>query len=243
MTSSLADAVHRAPTAWPREATAATKPAGLFHAGDVLNDLYEIRGKLGEGGMGEVYEAYDRSLGRRVAIKAARPDVPVPILGEARALAALRHPGIVAVHGVGEHAGVPYVVMERVPGKTLEAHLQGRRADGTWVTLEEAIDILILVAEALAAVHQAGMAHCDVKPANVILSTGSRVVLTDFGIFRPEIELGAAEVRAGSPHYMAPEAIADDVRPGDRYLVDVYALGVVAHELVAGAIRSTTPRS
>jgi serine/threonine-protein kinase len=209
---------------------------GLFHPGDVLNDVYEIRSRIARGGMGEVYEAYDRSLGRRVAIKAAFPGIPGSIHKEARALAALRHPGIVTVHGVSEHAGVSYVVMERIRGTTLEAALEARGAEGAPMPIDEIADILVGIAEALAVVHQAGMAHSDVKPANVILAPHGRVVLTDFGIFQAEIDNANGLARSGSPHYMAPEAIAGDVLPGDLYLIDVYALGVVAFELATGVL-------
>jgi CheY-like chemotaxis protein len=208
----------------------------LFTTGEVLNETYEIRRKIGRGGMGEVYEAYDRSLGRRVAVKAAVPGIPGSVHKEARALAALRHPGIVTVHAVGEHGGIAYVVMERIQGKTLEATLDARRAEGTAMPIEEVAAVLVGIAEALAVVHQAGMAHCDVKPANVILAPGNRVVLTDFGIFQAEIDVASGAAPSGSPNYMAPEAIADDVHPGDLHLVDVYALGVVAFELATGIL-------
>jgi serine/threonine-protein kinase len=208
----------------------------LFQPGDVLSDLYEIRSQIGVGGMGQVYDAYDRSLGRHVAIKAAAPGVPGSIHKEARALAALRHSGIVTVHGVGAHRGISYVVMERIHGKTLEAVLDARRAEGISIPLDEMADILVGIAEALAVVHRAGMAHCDVKPANVILAPRNRVVLTDFGIFRAEIDVANDAAGSGSPNYMAPEAIVGGVHPGDLYLVDVYALGVVAFELATGVL-------
>jgi len=209
---------------------------GLFHPGDLLNDVYEVRGKIGQGGMGEVYEAYDRVLCRRVAIKAAVRGAPGSIRREARALAALRDPGIVAVHSMGEHAGISYVVMECVPGKTLEAHLATRRVGGSLLPFDEIEDILVGIADALGVVHRAGMAHCDVKPANVILAPRNRVVLTDFGIFQAESDASTGVDRAGSPSYMAPEAIAGTVDCGDLYLVDIYALGVVAYELTTGVL-------
>jgi eukaryotic-like serine/threonine-protein kinase len=203
--------------------------------GDVVADKFEIRAKLGEGGMGQVWEAYDRTLGRRVAIKVAHPSRMAALHKEARALAVLRHTGIVSVYGIGEHAGVPYVVMEQISGPTLEAHIESRRRESGFL-IDEAIDILAAMADALAVVHQAGMAHRDVKPANVMLGPRSRVVLTDFGIFQPEIEVAAGLQCAGSPHYLAPEIFAVSVAPGQLYLVDVYALGVVAFELLTGTL-------
>lgn len=206
----------------------------LLRAGDVLGGNYEVREKLGEGGMGQVFEALDRSLARRVALKVAHPDTGGSVVQEARALAALRHPGIVSVYALGNHAGMPYVVMERLHGRTLEVILDEHRARGTGMPVEEAIDVLAAVADALGAVHRAGMAHRDVKPANVMLAAGGRVVLTDFGIFQPEASRDAS--LAGSPHYIAPEVIQGRVALGELYLVDVYALGIVAYETLTGRV-------
>jgi serine/threonine-protein kinase len=206
----------------------------LLEIGEVLGETFEIRAKLGAGGMGEVYEAHDRALGRRVAIKATHPGRAAALRKEARALAVLRHPGVVAVYGIGEHAGIPYLVMERIPGTTLQAQLESKRGQG--LGLDEAIDVLASMADALAAVHRAGMAHRDVKPANVMLGAGNRVVLTDFGIFQPEIETRGAPHCSGSPHYLAPEAFAMAIAPGQVYLVDVYALGIVAFEVLTGSV-------
>ncbi|MGD0530566.1 MAG: serine/threonine-protein kinase [Polyangiaceae bacterium] len=214
------------------------RPVGasdFLAVGDVVADKFVVRAKLGEGGMGQVWEAHDRTLGRRVAVKVAHPSKMAALHREARALAVLRHPGIVSVYGIGEHAGVPYVVMEHISGPTLQAHIESRRREGGF-PIDEAIDILAAVADALAVVHQAGMAHRDVKPANVMLAPHGHVVLTDFGIFQPEIEVAAGLQCAGSPPYLAPEIFAMKVTPGQLYLVDVYALGVLAFELLTGVL-------
>jgi CheY-like chemotaxis protein/predicted Ser/Thr protein kinase len=222
-----------APASEVRTVDAAPRP-DLLHAGEILGSNYEVREKLGEGGMGQVFEALDRALARRVAIKVAHADTRGSVVQEARALAALRHPGIVAVYALGTHDGKPYVVMERLHGKTLEAVLDEHRARGSWMPIEEAVDLLAAVADALGAVHRAGMAHRDVKPANVMLAAGGRVVLTDFGIFQPEVVRDPS--LAGSPHYIAPEVIQARVALGELYLVDVYAFGVVAYETLAGRV-------
>ena len=211
-------------------------PRDLLAVGELLAGIYEVRAKVGEGGMGQVYEAWDRSLGRRVAVKAAAPAAKASLSQEARALATLRHPNIVAVHGLGEHGRIPYVVMEWVPGKTLEAHLDELNAAGAGFGLAEVLDILIGMADALAVVHSAGMAHRDVKPGNVMLAPGDRVVLTDFGVFQSESEAIEGLHCGGSPHYMAPEAIAVAVDSGELYLVDVYSLGVVAYQMLTGQV-------
>jgi serine/threonine protein kinase len=227
----------RAPPSRPQQARVRGVGAhDLLGVGEVLGETYEVRAKLGEGGMGQVYEAWDRALGRSVAIKVAPPHEKASLNKEARAMAALRHPSVVGVYALGEHDGVPYVAMERVPGKPLQAHLDARRGEGTRFAIAEVIDLLVGIAEGLAVVHRAGMAHRDVTPANLMLAPGDRVVLTDFGIFQPETDVVDRLQCAGSPRHMAPEAIAMTVDLGELYLVDVYALGVIAFELLTGAL-------
>jgi len=208
----------------------------LLAIGEVVAGTYEIRAKIGEGGMGQVYEAWDRGLGRAVAIKISEAKERVSLGNEARALASLRHPSIVAVHAFGEHDGRPYLVMERVAGTTLAARLDERTERGDPLPLAEVVELLVGIAEALAIVHAGGMAHRDVKPSNVLLAPGDRVVLADFGVFQPEIEIRTQPRSGGSPHYFAPEALTMTVEPGLGHLVDLYALGVVAYELLTGAV-------
>jgi eukaryotic-like serine/threonine-protein kinase len=209
--------------------------APLLARGTVLGDQFEVRDLIGEGGMGQVYEAQDRWLNRRVAIKVGRTAQGTSVLAEAQALAALRHPSIVAIHSVGHHGGMEYVVMELIHGPSLDEHMIRQRKRAQLFPIHEAVELLVGVSEGLAAVHRAGIAHCDVKPSNILLAPGNRVVLTDFGIFQPEINTSKARDPAGSPSYMAPETISRTVRPGEAYLVDIYALGVMAYELLTGA--------
>ncbi len=217
----------------------------LFWIGEILDETYEIRCLLGQGGMGQVYEALDRLLHRIVAIKAAwpsqsRPDQePRSVRREAEALAAVRHPSMVAVHHLGVHRTIEYVVMERIYGVSLADHMSRRRAAGHAFTLDETLDVLIALAEGLRAVHRAGLAHRDVKPGNVMLAPGHRVVLMDFGIALPEFDHPVSGAPSGSPDYMAPESILSDARPGGRFLVDVYALGVIAFEMLTGKLPYT----
>jgi serine/threonine-protein kinase len=121
------------------------------------------------------------------------------------------------------------MVMERVYGIDLERHL----ARGCVIDVPEALGILAQTADALAAVHRAGMAHRDLKPGNVMLCAGARVVLLDLGIMLPEIDT-ATLVRCGTPRYLAPEVIRGVIARGDAHMVDVYALGAMAFELFAG---------
>jgi serine/threonine protein kinase len=207
---------------------------GLLRPGEVLSDVFEVRGLLGEGGMGQVYEAWDLMLNRCVALKVPLPGKPVVIRDEARALAALHHPSIVGIYGIGRHDGIDYIVMERIYGESLQARLDRSRAAGKLLPLDETLDVLGRIAEGLAVVHDAGMAHRDVKPANVMLAAKNRAVLMDFGIFKAESAEATGALLNGSPLYMAPETIHGCVGWGDAHLVDCYALGVMAFELLCG---------
>lgn len=207
--------------------------APVFALGTCLSETYDLLGVLGEGGMGQVFDARDLVLDRRVAIKVGWPDRdPHSLRMEARALAALRHPSMVSIFHVGVHEGCEYVVMERIYGVSLAAHLQRRRRVHQAFTVREVLDVLIGVAEGIAVVHRAGLAHRDVKPANVMLAPGNRVVLMDFGLATPETSRAPHSSPSGTPDYMAPESIMNDTRSGERFLVDVYALGVMAYEML-----------
>lgn len=212
-------------------------PRGLiFEPGELLDGGYEIRGLLGEGGMGQVFEANDVGLNRIVAVKAAWPGTPMPsVRKEAQALAAIRHPNLVTCFALGRHRGIEFLVMERVYGVSLYQHLFRRRGARDPFTVDEAVTILSALVETLDVVHRAGMVHRDVKPANIMLAPRGRIVLMDFGIFRPEREAGAEATVTGTPEYLAPEAIRATVKPGDAYLTDLYAAGVIGFELLAGA--------
>jgi serine/threonine-protein kinase len=209
----------------------------LFAQGELIDDAYEIRGLLGQGGMGEVYEAYDRVLNRRVALKVTRPNISAEyLLLEGRALAAIHHPGIVTVHSMGKHRGLGFLVLERVQGLSLDRMIDDRRARGELFGVRESLDLLIAVADALAVVHKAGLAHRDVKPGNIMLAPGGRVVLMDFGLVLPHADRAGHRRVAGSVQYMAPEALTGDVEAGAADLGDVYALGVLGFELLTGII-------
>jgi eukaryotic-like serine/threonine-protein kinase len=208
-----------------------TRP--IFETGDILSDTYEIRGVLGGGGMGQVFDAHDRGLNRRVAIKAnyANTSPQFTIRQEAQALAAVRHPGVVGVHALGTHGGIDYMVMEHVSGVTLAHHLN--RLEEKGLPLAERLDILIATADGLAAIHRAGLSHGDVKPDNILLAASGRVVLTDLGLVRPDYDRDHGIV-AGTPDYMAPEIFAPRVPPTSRHLVDVYAFGILAYRVIVG---------
>ncbi len=207
----------------------------IFAIGELVGDTYEIRELLGEGGMGQVFEAFDHLLHRRVAIKAAWPNPNLPTLrNEARALAAFQHPSLVTVHTLGEHRGIDYIVMERIYGVSLKEHVAHRKNEGIPFSPQEVIEPLIAIAEGLSVVHRAGIAHRDVKPENIMLTPDHRIVLMDFGLVLPEHQIASQNVVAGSPPYMAPEALVNSTAPGAGHLIDLYALGVIGFEMLTG---------
>jgi len=206
-----------------------------FEPGEIVADVYEVRALLGAGAMGEVYDAHDRALNRRVALKVARPGIaPDYLVREGRALAAIRHPGVVTVHTIGKHRGLAFLVLERVYGLSLERMIDERRGRGERFAVGEALDLLVAIADALSVVHGAGLVHRDVKPGNVMLAPGGRVVLMDFGLVLPHADRAGHRTAAGSLQYMGPEALSGDIVEGAAALLDVYAVGVLAYELLCG---------
>lgn len=202
-----------------------------------MGDVYEIRGLLGAGAMGEVYDAHDRALNRRVALKVERPEIaPDYLVREGRALAAIRHPGVVTVHTIGRHGSTAFLVLERVYGLSLDRMIDERRARGERFPINEVLDLLVSIADALHVVHRAGLAHRDVKPGNVMLAPGGRVVLMDFGLVLPHADRAGHRTAAGSLQYMAPESLTGDVAEGAASLLDVYSVGVMAYELLCGIV-------
>jgi serine/threonine-protein kinase len=204
-----------------------------------LGPHYRLERELGHGGMGVVFLARDTTLDRPVAVKVVHPDLAIHpsvthrFLAEARMIAKLRHPSIVAVHTAGEVTGLFYYVMDYVAGESLRQRLvrDGRLA---------AADVARLVADladALDAARRAGLVHRDVKPENILLDAPSgRAMLADFGIARAMAPEGgdartAQGVAVGTPTYMSPEQAAGEAVD---HRSDLYALGVVAYEMLAG---------
>jgi serine/threonine protein kinase len=211
---------------------AADDHQSLVKPGDVVDGTYRIKRLLGQGGMGQVWDAVDELLCRPVAIKAAWPKYGSSCLvQEGQALAALRHPVVPAVYGLAHHGPAMLLVMERLTGRTLERVIEERQDRQEMLSLEGALRILSGVAAALDAIHSAGICHRDLKPANIMLSPQGRVVLLDFGVFLPECAAAPREL-IGTPYYIAPEAILEQVVPGQAYLSDLYSFGVMAYEVL-----------
>ena len=206
-----------------------SEPPPLLIGGSI-----EIEEEIGRGGMGAVYRAHHRGLGRDVAVKflpaalAAEPAFRQRFAREAQALGRLSHPHIVAVHDCGEADGRPYIVMEYVAGEPLTAQVPLPPA--------RAVAVAEQVCEALAYAHARGVVHRDIKPDNILVAADGRVKVADFGIARLAADgdataITAPEQTAGTPHYQAPEALAG--APADPRM-DLYALGVVLYQLVSG---------
>jgi eukaryotic-like serine/threonine-protein kinase len=196
---------------------------------------YELGPRLGSGGMADVLEAVDRRLDRRVAVKLMRADVSDPrarqrFEHEASVAAALTHPNVVAVYDLGEHDGVPYIVMELVEGTTLAALL----ADHGALAPRDAALITDQVLRALEAAHAQGLVHRDVKPANVLITRDGTTKLADFGIAKalatsPSLTQTGQVI--GTPRYLSPEQVAGH-EATERS--DLYAVGLMLYEMLAG---------
>jgi tetratricopeptide (TPR) repeat protein len=197
---------------------------------------YKVLRVLGQGGMGVVYEAEDKALGRKVAIKRMREEIRSDpgerrrFLEEARTVASLHHPNIVDIHTIVESGEELYLIFEYVAGRTLDGLLekQGR------LPLEQALFIARGILSALSFAHQQNIVHRDLKPSNIMLADEGWVKVMDFGIARRAKDAlarrtGASTVR-GTPQYMAPEQERGEVRPES----DFYALGCVLYEAVCG---------
>jgi eukaryotic-like serine/threonine-protein kinase len=207
-----------------------TEPGHLGRLGP-----YEVLSVIGRGGMGVVLKAHDPALRRMVAIKVLAPQWALHaqarerFLREARAAAQVRHDNVVAIHAVEEADGLPYLVMEYVPGTSLQQHLD---REGP-LTVEEILDIGAQAAAGLAAAHKQDLIHRDIKPANILLDKDGNVRLTDFGLARAvdDSSLTQTGVIAGTPQYMAPEQARGE--PLD-HRADLFSLGSVLYAMCTG---------
>lgn len=233
-TGSIGSRHRRRPGGRPTTPPKPRNAQDVFAIGEVLSGNYRILRVLGSGGMGLVYEAYDQLLNRPVAVKASWPDADqVDLQREAQVMAAMRGHGLPAVHAMGVHRDTHYYVMERLYGATLADYLEQSQQKGG-LAIEEVVEILIGLAEVLGHIHGVGLIHCDLKPSNIMLTAGNRVFLLDFGISRVENITSHSRVLGGSPRYIAPEVIKADVMVGQAPLVDIYALGIIAFEMLVG---------
>ncbi|HEY0264260.1 MAG TPA: protein kinase [Granulicella sp.] len=194
---------------------------------------YEIISELGRGGMGVVYRAEDKHIGREVAIKtltAATPELRQRFLIEARS-GVLNHQNIVTVYDFGEQDGNPYIVMEYLQGDSLEKILRGSKP----LALVDKLEIVRQVCDGLGYAHQKGVIHRDVKPANVMVLPGGQVKIVDFGIARLENSSGHTQTGAviGTFHYISPERLKGDPSDGRA---DIWAIGIMMYQMLTGVL-------
>ena len=220
----------------PRPGTPPPEPAELAPLFPELG----IEALLGAGGMGAVYRAKQKRLGRAVALKVLHGELsgdPVFVerfLREAQAMAKLTHPGIVSVHDYGERAGRCFLVMEYVDGVNLRALLKAGR-----LAPRQALDVVRQLCDALQFAHDEGVVHRDIKPENVLVDAKGRVKVADFGLAKlvgapASISLTSAGQVMGTPHYTAPEQVE---RPRDvDHRADLFSLGVVFYEMLTGEL-------
>ncbi len=199
----------------------------------------EILELIGQGGMGAVYKARQKSLGRIVALKvlkadlAAVPEFAERFAREAKSLAQLNHRNIVTVHDFGQRDGLCYLVMEYVEGANLRRVLEAGK-----LSPEEALRLVPDLCDALQYAHDAGVVHRDIKPENILLDEAGRVKIADFGLAKlvgqPDARLTATHQVMGTLRYMAPEQM--EGAGGVDHRADIYSLGVIIYEMLTGEL-------
>ncbi|MFT3774538.1 MAG: protein kinase [Minicystis sp.] len=207
----------------------------------MVDGRYRIERELGRGAMGVVYRATEVWLDRPVALKVIAPSLlddtnaPMRFLREAKALASVRSHHVVQVYAFGPHRGSYFYAMEYVPGRSLKEILAEHRMHGDTVPVHRALTILAQIAEGIAAVHDAGIVHRDVKPSNIIIEDDTgRPVLVDFGLAAPGDDRAYA-MAMGTPLYMAPEQTGMRPETPVSPRTDVYSLGCTAFEMLTGS--------
>ena len=206
---------------------------GRFAPGTLLGGRYRIIGLLGRGGMGEVYRATDLMLGQPVALKflpeeaCRNPRLLERFHGEVRVARLVSHPNVCRVYDIGEVEGMPFLSMEYVDGEDLASLLTriGR------LPADKAVETARKLCAGIAAAHDRGVIHRDLKPQNIMINKRGEVVIMDFGLAAIADQLSGAEVHNGTPAYMAPEQLRGT---GVTALSDIYSLGLVLYELFTG---------
>lgn len=207
----------------------------MIEKGQKINDRYEIIKNIGEGGMANVYLAYDTILDRKVAIKVLRGDLSNDekfvrrFQREALSASSLSHPSVVEIYDVGEDNGTFYIVMEYVEGKTLKQLIKKRGS----LTLSESIDIMLQVTDGISHAHDSYIIHRDLKPQNIMIKDDGMIKIMDFGIAMAlnSTQLTQTNSVMGSVHYLPPEQASGK---GCTIRSDIYSMGIVFYELLTG---------
>ncbi len=207
----------------------------MIMKGQKVNDRYQIIKSIGEGGMANVYLAYDTILDRNVAVKVLRGDLATDekfvrrFQREALSASSLSHPNIVEVYDVGEDNGQYYIVMEYIEGKQLKQLLKKRGK----LTLSEVIDIMLQISDGMSVAHDAYIIHRDIKPQNIMIQDNGMVKITDFGIAMAmnSTQLTQTNSVMGSVHYLPPEQASGK---SPTLQSDIYSMGILMYELLTG---------
>ncbi len=209
----------------------------MITKGQKINDRYQIVKSIGEGGMANVYLAYDTILERHVAVKVLRGDLANDekfvrrFQREALSASSLSHPNIVEVYDVGEDNGIYYIVMEYIEGKHLKQLIKKRGK----LTTEEVIDIMLQITDGIACAHDSYIIHRDIKPQNIMILDNGIVKITDFGIAMAlnSTQLTQTNSVMGSVHYLPPEQASGK---GCTIQSDIYSMGILMYELLTGTL-------
>lgn len=207
----------------------------MLKTGMIIGERYEVVGRIGAGGMADVYKAKDHKLNRYVAVKVLKQEFREDTTfikkfkTEAQSAAGLTHPNIVNVFDVGDDDGVHYIVMELVEGITLKDYISKKGK----LSVKESTSIAIQVSMGLEAAHSHGIIHRDVKPQNIIISTDGKVKVTDFGIARAASSNTISSNVMGSVHYSSPEQVRGGYSDEKS---DIYSLGITLYEMVTGKV-------
>ena len=207
----------------------------MLKEGTFIADRYEIVGKVGTGGMADVYKAKDHTLGRFVGIKVLKQEFSEDVnfvtkfRTEAQSAAGLEHPNIVNIYDVGSENAIHYIVMEYVEGITLKTYIEKKGQ----LSFKEAVSIAIQVGRGIEAAHNKHIIHRDIKPQNIIISKEGKVKVTDFGIARAASSNTINSDVMGSVHYASPEQARNGFVDGKS---DIYSLGIVMYEMVTGRV-------
>ena len=209
----------------------------MIMTGQKINDRYQIIKTIGEGGMANVYLAYDTILDRNVAVKVLRGDLATDekfvrrFQREALSASSLSHPNIVEVYDVGEDNGSYYIVMEYIEGKHLKQLLKKRGN----LTLTEVVDVMLQVTDGMSAAHDSYIIHRDIKPQNIMILENGLIKITDFGIAMAlnSTQLTQTNSVMGSVHYLPPEQASGK---GATIQSDVYSMGILMYELLTGTL-------
>lgn len=207
----------------------------MIKEGVIISERYEVMGRIGTGGMADVYKGRDHKLNRYVAVKVLKPEFRQDEMfvkkfqSEAEAAAGLLHPNVVNVYDVGEDCGLYYIVMELVEGITLKDYIQKK----VRLTPKEVISITIQVCAGIGAAHKRHIIHRDIKPQNIIISKEGKVKVTDFGIAKATSSNTISTNAMGSVHYTSPEQARGGFSDEKS---DVYSLGITMYEMITGRL-------